>query len=115
VREKKSKEKLPGAWLTVAEVAGVMSVSQDSVARLIASGVLPAVLIQSGKRKKTYRIRPEAFSQWAVSRERSHKQTDGAPAMHRPKFRVPETGSIPLKSSLKSSETGDRAEKALEA
>lgn len=55
--------------LTPQEVADSLVVSRDTVSRLIASGLLPAVLISSGKRKKTYRIREEVLDAWVLARE----------------------------------------------
>ena len=103
--EKKEKEKRPGAWLTVEEVAQVMDVSRDTVARLIASGSLPAVLIHSGKRKRTYRVRPAVFESWASSRERSHEQAQGKTAMRKPRLRIDANGL----NILRSFQNGDRA------
>ncbi len=102
---KEPKDKLPGSWLTIAEVAGIMDVSTDTVTRLIASGSLPAVLIHSGRRKKTFRVRPEAFQAWATSRERSHEQEENKTTMRRPRLMFPGIES----SILKPFKNGDHA------
>ena len=98
----KGKEKARAGWLTVEEVGQIMGVSRDTVSRLIAFGNLPAVLLRSGKRKKTFRVRPEALQAWALAKEKSHGE--GTP-MRRPKLRIPASGSTisrPFKN-------GDRA------
>ena len=107
----KKKEKQPGAWLTIEEVAGIMDVSRDTVTRLIVSGSLPAVLIHSGKKKKTFRIRPETFRAWGASRERGPEQSEGKTVMRRPRLRVPMGGSNSLNSALKWNRAPNDAEK----
>jgi hypothetical protein len=37
--------------------------------RLISSGLLPAICIRSGKRKKLFRVREEALNRWILSRK----------------------------------------------
>lgn len=56
--------------LRPAEIAQVLAISRSSVMRMIDEGQLPAVMLRSGKRKKTYRVREEVLEKWVLSKER---------------------------------------------
>jgi excisionase family DNA binding protein len=56
--------------LTPEIVAEQLSVSRSTVLRLIQDGSLPAVILKAAKRKKIYRVRPEALEKWVIGREK---------------------------------------------
>lgn len=55
--------------LAIESVAEKLDVSRQTIQRLIESGVLPAVLVRSGRRKKLWRVRPECLDQWILQKE----------------------------------------------
>jgi excisionase family DNA binding protein len=55
--------------LNIEEVAEDLGVSRQTVARMIAEGSLPAICLRSGRKKKVWRIRPEALERWLKERE----------------------------------------------
>jgi excisionase family DNA binding protein len=65
--DEKRERKTP--LLTVREASQFLAVSRSTVDRLIACGSLPAILLRSGKKKKTFRIREEALERWLRQRE----------------------------------------------
>lgn len=51
------------------QVARELAVSVSTVTRMIQRGQMPAILLSAGRRKKTYRVRPEVLDRWLKSRE----------------------------------------------
>jgi excisionase family DNA binding protein len=56
--------------LSVEQIAETLGVSRQTVMRLICEGSLPAVCLRSGRRKKVWRVRPEALERWLNQKER---------------------------------------------
>ena len=56
--------------LTLAQTADILAVSRQTVMRMISEGVLPAICLRSGKRKKIYRIRAEVLDRWLIDQEK---------------------------------------------
>ena len=58
--------------LTLLEAAGFLRVSRATMRRMAFEGVVPASVIRSGQRKKTYRFRQEELERWLIAQERQH-------------------------------------------
>lgn len=56
--------------LNLNDSAKIMGVSRQTTMRMITEGVLPAICLRSGKRKKVWRIREEVLERWILVRER---------------------------------------------
>jgi excisionase family DNA binding protein len=56
--------------LSIEEVAETLKLSYRTVTRMISDGALPAIVLRSGRRKKVWRIRPEALEKWVGQKER---------------------------------------------
>lgn len=65
----------PGQSFTVGQVAYQLQVSDSTVIRMIEGGSLPGFCIKAGKRKKIWRVRPEALANWMKARERETQRT----------------------------------------
>lgn len=61
--------------LPLEAVAETLDVSRQTIQRMIESGVLPAVLVRSGRRKKLWRVRPECLDQWILQKEQEATRT----------------------------------------
>jgi len=89
--------------LTPENVAEELSVSRSTVLRLIADGSLPAICLRAGRRKKIYRVRPEALERWITARERqAGKGKRGAPVttqLEPPRYNGEEHGALACKAS----------------
>ena len=72
----KAKPKIPepGQSLTVGQIAYRLQISESTIIRMIVAGSLPAICIKSGKRKKVWRVRPEALENWMRAREREEQR-----------------------------------------
>jgi excisionase family DNA binding protein len=64
----------PGQSFTVGQVAYRLQVSDSTVIRMIEGGSLPGFCIKAGKRKKIWRVRPEALESWMRARERESQR-----------------------------------------
>jgi excisionase family DNA binding protein len=56
--------------LSIEEVGEYLGVSRQTVTRMILEGVLPAICLRSGRRKKVWRVRPEQLDRWLTQKER---------------------------------------------
>jgi excisionase family DNA binding protein len=67
--------------------AELLAISRSTLLRMIRDGVLPAVCMRSGKRKKIWRIRQEVLERWILtneketSRKRAQASTPTAPGI----------------------------------
>jgi excisionase family DNA binding protein len=57
--------------LTIEQTAEHLQISRQTATRMIADGQLPAILLRSGRRKKVWRVRPEALERWLTEKEKS--------------------------------------------
>jgi excisionase family DNA binding protein len=60
--------------LSVEAVAEILDVSRQTTNRMIVDGQLPAILLRSGRRKKVWRVRPEALERWLTDKEKQSKK-----------------------------------------
>jgi excisionase family DNA binding protein len=65
----------PGQLWTVPQVAFRLQLSQSTIIRMITSGIIPALCVRAGKRKKTFRVRQEVLEKWVTSKEREGQRT----------------------------------------
>jgi excisionase family DNA binding protein len=72
--QKKERVKLPNSALTVAEVADRLWINRSSARRLIIEGQIPSFCVRSGKRKHSYRVRPEILERWISAKERENQR-----------------------------------------
>jgi excisionase family DNA binding protein len=56
--------------LSIVEIAAQLSVSRATINRMVAEGILPAITLRSGKRKRVLRFRQEVIDRWLVAQER---------------------------------------------
>lgn len=80
---RKEREGPPKIWMTVNEVADELSLSRDTIERLIGSGRLKAAAIETSKgrgRRPRYRIRREWIDEFMQNRVRQPSADDN----HRP-------------------------------
>jgi excisionase family DNA binding protein len=59
--------------LTPKQIAVILQISLATVSRMTASGLLPAILVSVGRRKKIYRYDEDEIQKWMT--ERSHGGT----------------------------------------
>jgi excisionase family DNA binding protein len=60
--------------LSIDAVAEYLDISRQTATRMILEGALPAILLRSGRRKKVWRVRPEALESWLKEREGGTRQ-----------------------------------------
>ena len=58
------------AKLTPKQIAAILQISLATVSRMTASGLLPAILISVGRRKKIYRYDEDEIQVWIAERSR---------------------------------------------
>src|SRR5262245_49701670 len=66
--------------LTPKQVSEQLAVSRATAQRMIVEGIIPSIVLRSGKRKKIWRVRPEQLDKWRASKEkasRSEKEGQG--------------------------------------
>ena len=63
--------------LSVEQTAGLLQVSRQTIDRMISEGVLPAILLRSGRRKKVWRIREEVLERWLLQHEKQTTKAHG--------------------------------------
>ena len=71
-RPKRERPKIPepGQMLTVPQIAFKLQLSESTVIRMITAGAISAICVRAGKRKKSWRVRPEVIERWLIAQER---------------------------------------------
>jgi excisionase family DNA binding protein len=60
--------------LSVEAAAEILSVSRQTIGRMILDGSLPAICLRAGRRQKTWRIRGELLEKWILRKEQETKR-----------------------------------------
>jgi len=51
------------------EVGEILGLKKSKVAQMLASGEIPSLIVAAGERRRVFRVRPSALSNWMKRRE----------------------------------------------
>jgi len=51
------------------EVGEILGLKKSKVAQMLACGELPSMIVSAGERRRVFRVRPSALSNWLKRRE----------------------------------------------
>ena len=63
-----------GALKTIAETAAFLGLSRWTVTEMLESGVLPGIVLRTGRKKRIWRISESALMKWLQAKEAETKK-----------------------------------------
>jgi hypothetical protein len=63
---------MPEKLLTLREVGEILGWRKSRMHRAVTSGEIPSILLSSGARRRSWRVRPSVLEKWVKEREVGH-------------------------------------------